>query len=360
MLFNKSENGIDELKSITGFMYSYNKFENIRTDIELAQEDLERIIGAEVMELAEDHYNSEDYQQPTEEPEEPVEDPPGPTPPGGGEPIPPGAGEDETPTPSNELLTSLVNHIQLPVAYHAIHSFSQNTDISHEDSGRKVKIDAEREKLPWEWMLEKDEKAILKKAYRTTDRLINFLDKHIEYFPEWAESDARSNIKGQFISSVDDFIYPIDNSRRFLITIRSFIDEAERKHIRPVLGDTLYQEIKTALASEEGYTDTNVLLPLIRVPLSLFAMSIAVDRLALQVLPEGVFQNLISDRLTQNAKHPALTEKKRELAAQLEKNAQTELKFLQQALTKIAAGEDDYDLPDLAQGLNILNQFARV
>ena len=349
MLFNKSENGIDELKTLTGFMYAYNNFENISTDIELAQEDLERIIGAEVMELAEDHYNSEDYQQPTEEPEEPEI----PTTTLEGE-------EEETPTPTNELLTSLVKHIQLPIAYHAIHSFSQNTDISHEDSGRKVKIDAEREKLPWEWMLEKDEKAILKKAYRTTDRLISFLDKHIEYFPEWAESDARSNIKGQFISSVDDFIYPIDNSRRFLIIIRPFIDEAERKHIRPVLGDTLYQEIKTALSSEEGYTDTNGLLPLVRVPLSLFAMSIAVDRLALQVLPEGVYQSLISDRLTQNAKQPALTEKKRELAAQLQKNAQTELKFLQQALIKINAGDEDYDMPNLAAGLDITNQFARV
>lgn len=333
MLFNKSENGIDELKTLTGFMYSYNKFDNIRTDLELAQEDLERIIGAEVMELAENHYKSSNYQAAELDP------------------IPEGE-------PGNILLTELVNHIQLPIAYHAIHSFSQNTDISHEDSGRKVKIDAEREKLPWEWMLEKDEKAILKKAYRTTDRLISFLDKNIDLFPEWAQSAARSNIKGQFISSVDDFIYPIDNSRRFLIIIRPFIDEAERKHISPVLGDTLYQDIKTALGSEEGYTDTNGLLPLIRVPLSLFAMSIAVDRLALQVLPEGVFQNLID--LKNTVKSPAAIEAKRELAAQLQKNAQTELKFLQQALIKINAGDEDYDMPNLAAGLDILNQFARV
>lgn len=364
MLFNKSNTGIDELKELTGFLYAYNNFSNISTDIELAQEDLTRVIGADVMELAETHYLSADYEQPTPEPEEPAEpeDPELPTPPGGGEPIPPGAGEDEEsdPQPSNELLTALVKRIQLPLAYYAIHSFSQNADISHEDSGRKVKIDSEREKLPWEWMLEKDERAILTKAHRTTDRLIAFLDNNIDYLPAWKNGDARKAIKGQFFQSAEQFnaVYPIDSSRRFFLHIQPFIAEAERKHIAPVLANR-YSEIKTALAAGT-YDDTNNLLPLIRVPLALFAMSIAVDRLAIEVLPDGVYQNITSDRLTQQAKYPAIKEQKRELAAQILKDAQTELKYLQQALIKINDGEEDYTLPDLTSGLNENNQFARV
>jgi hypothetical protein len=323
MLFNKTDNGIDELKELTGFLYAYNNFDNIRTDIMLAHEDMERLIGVDVMDAAKSHYESENM---------------------GAE--------------SYEIMTGLVKHLQLPLAYYAIHSFSQNADISHEDSGRKVKIDADREKLPWEWMLEKDERAILRKAHRTTDRLISYLDKNSEDIAEWAESDARKAIKKQFFQSTDQFnaIYPIDHSRRFFLHIQPFIAEAERKYIAPALA-ARYTEIKEAL--EAGtFEDTDGILPLIRVPLALFAMSIAVDRLALEVLPEGIYQHVIHD--SPQAKKPAITEQKRELAAQLLKNAHIELKFLQQALTKINAAGEDYTLPDLTSGLDENNQFARV
>jgi hypothetical protein len=323
MLFNKTDNGIDELKELTGFLYAYNNFDNIRTDIMLAHEDMERLIGVDVIDAAKSHYESENM---------------------GAE--------------SYEIMTGLVKHLQLPLAYHAIHSFSQNADISHEDSGRKVKIDAEREKLPWEWMLEKDERAILRKAHRTTDRLIAYLDKHIDEIAAWKDGDARKEIKKQFFQSTEQFntVYPIEHSRRFFLHIQPFIAEAERKYIQPVLADR-YDTIKAGL--EEGtYDDTDKLLPMIRVPLALFAMSISVDRLALEVLTEGIYQHVIHD--SPQAKKPAITEQKRELAAQLLKNAHIELKFLQQALTKINAAGDDYTLPELNSGINENNNFARV
>lgn len=326
MLFDKSGTGIDELKELTGFLYSYNNFENIRTDLELAQEDMAGLISEELMEVADVHYNSEDF---------------------GAE--------------GYEILTELVKKIQLPLAYFAIHSFSQNADISHEDSGRKVKIDAEREKMPWEWMLDKDEKAILKKAHKTTDRLISFLEKNIaeDVLSAWADSDARKAIKGQFIDSAEIFnsIYPIDNSRRFFLVIAPFIREAERKYIKPALTPTTFDEIKTALGSDEGYADDDGILDYIRTPLAYFAMSIAIDRLAVEVLPEGVFQNLIAENT--NTKNPAMTEVKREVSKRLLQQGQAELRFLTEQLRKIA-DQEDYEEMDLTLGLNEDNLFARV
>lgn len=348
MLFNKSGSGIDELNKLTGFIYSYNNFENISTDLELAEEDIRRVVGDEIVDAAIVHYNSEFFESPNPAPADPPE-------------------ENQ---PNYELWTKLVKYIQLPVAYYAIHSFSQNTDISHEDTGRKVKIDAEREKLPWEWMLEKDEKAILKKAGRTTDRLIAFLDKNIGVFTAWASSNARKEIIGQFIDSASMFneIYPIDNSRRFFLTISPFIREAERKYILPALGDEIFNRIKTGLSTiadpdaeppVTAWEDTDKLLPLIRVPLALFAMSIAVDRLAIEVIPEGVFQNIVSDRLTQNAKVAAATDMRREASKSLMNQANNELNLLQEKIRKIAAG-NNFEEADLTQGLNEGNLFARV
>jgi len=337
---------IDELKKATGFLYANNDLENITTDLELAEEDLRILVGDDIINTAIDHYESEEFESPNPTPE----------------------GDEDV--PDYEILTKLVKYIQLPVAYFAIHSFYQNTDVSHEDTGRKVKIDAEREKLPWEWMLERDENAILKKAHRTTDRMINFLEQNIEKFPDWANSDNRKEIKGQFIASAAEFhaVYPIDYSRRFFLTISPFIREAERKYIKPVLGEDVFDVMKTAMGTlpdpdaeppVTAFADTDGLLPLIRVPLALYAMSIAVTRLSLEVLPEGVFQNLVSERLTQNAKVPATAQDRFEISKSLQTRANDELRFLQEKIRKIAAGTDFVEA-DLTQGLTETNKFARV
>jgi len=345
---------IDELKKATGFLYAQNNIENITTDLELAEEDLRGVVGDEIIDAALAHYDSENYESQNPVPADPPADPP-------------------VDPPNYEIWTKLVKYIQLPVAYFAIHSFYQNTDVSHEDTGRKVKIDAEREKLPWEWMLEKDEKAILKKAHRTTDRLINFLEQNIDAFPEWAGSDARKEIRCQFIASATEFhtVYPIDYSRRFFLTISPFIREAERKYIKPVLGEDVFDVMKTAMGTlpdpdaeppVTAYADTDGLLPLIRVPLALYAMSIAVTRLSLEVLPEGVFQNLVSERLTQNAKVPATAQDRFEISKSLQTRANDELRFLQEKIRKIAAAssETEFIAADLTQGLLETNKFARM
>lgn len=334
MLFNKNETGIDELKELTGFLYAYNNFSNISTDIQLAGEDIQKVIGKDVYAVALAHYKSEHYQQASPDVDPPV--------------------------PSYEVLTELVKCIQLPVAYYAIHSFSQNTDVSHEDSGRKVKIDADREKLPWEWMLEKDERAILRKAHRTTDRLLQFLENHREQIEVWKNSDQRKKIMEQFINSAEEFsmIYPIEESERFFITISPFIREVERKNILPVLGKTRYDELKAAMAdTETEFEDEDNLIPHIQTPIALLAMSIAVDRLALEVLPEGVFQNIVSD--TANAKQPAKMEAKRQLSKQLADLGRIELNYLQEYLRKLD-GAGEYTGNDLLQGIDDENKFARV
>ena len=48
MLFNKNDNGAEELKETLGFIYASNPFANIRPDIILAERTLKKIVGKEV------------------------------------------------------------------------------------------------------------------------------------------------------------------------------------------------------------------------------------------------------------------------------------------------------------------------
>lgn len=304
MLFNKSNNGQAELKALLGFLHASNTFANIETDVLLAHEDMTELIGLPLMAKAQAHYNSEAYNT-------------------GGE---------------VKLLDDLVHYIQLPIAYYATHNYAAHSDVSHGDDGRKVVIDVENQKMAWEWMIARDDEATLNKAHKTTDRLITFLDANQDNIAEWKNSDAQKLARSLFINTAKQFndIFPIDNSRRFFLKITPFIRESERKYLLPVLGKTRFDDIKAAIASG-NFTDYDDMLMLIRVPLVYYALNLAVKRLAINILPNGIFQEYISDRLTMKAKLPAPTDVRKDVAQSFMADAQLELENLQQELSKLDA-----------------------
>ncbi len=322
MLFNKDNDhkGTDELKKLTGFLYASVNFENIKTDVQLQEEAMIELIGQAVYDRARTYYKTDDFNP------------------------------DGT-----ELNDKLVQYLRLPIAYYAIHDYQAHTDVSHSGDGRKIKIDADNEKLPWEWMIHRDDEATLNKAHKTTDRLIAFLEKNQEQIAEWKNSEAQKTARSLFINTAKQFeeIFPIDNSRRFFLKILPFIKEAERKHIRPVLGNELFDDIKTAIKTGD-FTDYEDTLAYIRMPVAFFALSMAVQRLSVQILPGGIFQEYVSDRLTQKAKQVAETTVRKEVGHSLFQDAQLELGSLAEYLDRLdaeAAGEE-FDTPDITGHIN--------
>ena len=66
---------------------------------------------------------------------------------------------------------------QQAIAYMATMRFYRLNDISHEDAGRKVKMDRENEARPFEWQVARDDRAHLEEYYRALDRLIDALQE---------------------------------------------------------------------------------------------------------------------------------------------------------------------------------------
>lgn len=319
MLFNKNSNGIEELKARIGFIYSNVDFANIQADIDIAETDIIKIIGQAVYDRAKTHYASDDY-------------------------------EKESPDETDLLNDNLVHHIQTPVGFFAYKEFSANRDVSHEDTGRKVKIDDDNEKIPFEWMLERDDASIIRKAHKTTERLIAFLETNENSITEWKGSAAQTLARNMFINSAAEFDkrFPIDESRRFYLTILPFMKEVEETIIKPTLNPILFDEIKTQIQS--GTLDeTNAgILELVQIAIPFFTMQRAVKRLSLQVIPEGVIQSYISDRsiAIKGGQVPTLQVIK-EIACELEKDGMQMLSNLQQHLAKLLADETETEyLPD--------------
>lgn len=261
---------IKELRKHISFLYATAEFYSLKADLLLATEDIVSVVGEDIYNRALKAYESEF----------------------------PG-----------ELDGELISLFQYPVAMLGYLSFVQNADISHEDTGRKVKIDKESESLPWEWQVIRDNEAIRNKGNRGIDRLIMFLDKHIDEFPEWQACEQRKDINTLFVKSAKEFdeIVPIDGSRVFYLRVLPYIRKEDRE-LRGYLGQERYEEIKAAMRNDGINEEQSEIIGLCREIIPLRVMATAVRRLAVQVLPESVVMRFDADRNTMKASTPVSTE----------------------------------------------------
>lgn len=219
MIFNKKGDGAAELHRLTGLYYAANSFDVIATEIEFATREVASLVGEGVVARAERHYLSEEYN------------------PDGG---------------TTEDL--LVRRVQLPIACLAVARHAGQTLVSHEDAGRKAKRD-DNETLPWEWMIDRDDRALREKYCRALDALYAFLEGND--FEEWNGSPMRRLREECIVKSLGDFetVYPIDHSYYTYFLLLPLIVECQQLTVRPAVGEK-WEE----LVSDNGTGDSAELI----------------------------------------------------------------------------------------------------
>jgi hypothetical protein len=279
LLFKTTE----DVKIHVGWLYASTNFAALQSDLEMATEDVCAVIGNAVYNRALEHLTS-----PTA---------------GGGSGSGSGSGSG---IDMSAIDDELVRLIQLPVALLAVLSYMENADISHESDGRKVKINKEEESIPWEWMINKDNAAMLRKGNRAIDRLVAYLDAHVDVLSEWAESDQRKDMKALFVPDAATFdgIVPIDNSRVFYIRTLAF-NRKEDRNLQSLLG-VLYPALKAAMQSTDSLSANNKsLLDLCQECIVYGTMAKAVRHFSVKVLPDSVAQHFDASSQTQKASQAA-------------------------------------------------------
>lgn len=246
-----------ELQVLTGSFFASSTFNKIKTDIELETESIILLIGQEVYDKALAAY------------------------------VKPGSDESKE-------QSELVQHVQLPIALMATFRYYQANMVTHGDNGRKVTINGTHEKMAWEWMIDKDDQAQLRKAYTAVDRLINYLEK--ENIAEWISSEARKTARELFVNSTAVFqrVFPIDSSPRFFYTVLPFIRTIQLTQIKPALGDT-YEALLTEWQANDVKDENKSILELVQQAIPLLTMAMATRRLSVQVMPDSVVQNFRSE-----------------------------------------------------------------
>lgn len=250
MIFNKDKNGAQELRELTGNYYANNKFDKISGEIELATEELSSLIGDEAMKLAEKYYTE----------------------------------------PDKDADAELVRKVQRPVAILATLRMYRKNDLSHEDDGRKFKMATDNsEKLPWEWQLDRDDALHLEEYYRAVDILIRYLNK--KELKEWTDTALYKLSQTLIIRNGEAFdgYFPIERSERMYLMLVPFIREAQMLTVKRAYGSEWEELLKEKESSE---TDAHFAACK---AVALLAMSMALRRLSLSAIPNGVIRKFMTE-----------------------------------------------------------------
>lgn len=246
MIFNKDYKGAEEMQRLVGTYFRSNDFSAIEAEIISATGTIRRLIGTAVFARAEKFYNSHDYG-----------------------------------TQEHAMDMQLLKAIQTPVAQLAMVRFYQQNTLSHEDGGRKVKINEGSEKMPWQWQYDRDDDALLDKYYRALDDLYIFLEENT--VPEWQKSPLRKKLAACFVKDLDTFqeVFPLEDSHRMFYTLVPFMLEVQDRIIRPVVGDLEFVKMK----SEPLPAELADQLAAAKRCIPLYAIITAVKRMSIKVLP---------------------------------------------------------------------------
>ena len=230
MLFNKDNNGSAELQAVTGIWSASSSYSVIAPEIDEAMRAVAACVGSAVVAAAEKAY------------------------------------EDGAESP-------LVSKVQLPVAALAMLRISRLQLVTHDDRGSKVRMDAD-ERIPFEWMVDRDERAQQERYYRAMDALYQHLtetgDKNFLAF--------RATQGESLVRSIGEFerVYPIDGSYYVYYMLQNLVIEAQPR-LQKLVGEARWSSLSDAAEWE--------LAALCRRYLVLSAVVAAIERWSLAVFP---------------------------------------------------------------------------
>lgn len=176
--------------------------------------------------------------------------------------------------------SDIIRAAQATIGYMATMRYFRLNDISHETDGRKVKMDGENERRPFEWQLERDDRMHLEEYYNSFDRLIGLLMEDSNF----QQSKLYQRMSGLVVKDCEtlNWVTGIEFSNHLLIRLLPLLNEAQM-YVQKSYGSAPLSEI-----TDEG------LLFLVQSAIGHRAMALFVRRTEMKALPAGAFREVIT------------------------------------------------------------------
>jgi hypothetical protein len=143
-----------------------------------------------------------------------------------------------------------------------------------------------------QWVTYDLKKALIDAADTAMEDLLSFLEENADTYPTWKNSQAYTYQGSLLIQNISQLVANVGNlqqSRRVYLVLRAYLQKAEQFYIKPLLGSSLYTDLKGKLASRANLTDDEKeLWSLCQSPLAHLALAKALPELNLQITEEGI------------------------------------------------------------------------
>ena len=210
-------------------------------------------------------------------------------------------------------------------------------DAQHGNAGRGKTLGENQHGMTalQEW---EDKESIRAMAYEATDALIEVMDTN--EWPWWTDSVKCRQRAGLLLPSKEVFDeYYMIGSHRLFLTLLPMIAEVQAGDIAPIVTAAHMEQLLSGEGLDAGVREK--LLELARRPLALLTMKKAVERLPVEVLPEGIVQ--VQQQATVQQKLRAEKSAREAVAAALVADAERYLQLLQDAVSALDSDEGGVD-----------------
>jgi hypothetical protein len=293
-LFNRDGKGSEEIVAAVGLISNGISFDKWEQLLPLGMRDVEAIIGKEPMEALSRFYEA------------------GETP------------DDEFPASTSTPLT----YLKQAVAFFTWLKIIPTLDAQHDEAGRSRRL-GENEKGLTALQEFKDEENILRLAYEATDALIEALDA--DEYSFWTGSRKYRQREGLLIRSKEEFDeYYTIGSARLYVTLLPIIREVQSSDIAPILGSHFDAVLKG---------DELLIREVAARALALLTMKKAVERLPVEVIPEGIVQ--VNQSAPIKSRLRAEQAARESVAASLGADAKRYLEQLQGLIADLEPNDDE-------------------
>lgn len=295
-LFDRNGDGGQEIRAALGLISDRVDFSTWAPILPLGLRDVIAIVGSEPVEALAEYYEAGEY--------------------------------------DDEKKDRALAYLQQSVALFSWLKIIPTLDAMHDNTGRARRI-GENEKGLTALEQYKDEANILRLAYEATDALIEELDRAA--FDFWTTSRKYQQRAGLLVRSKEIFdeFYLIGSHRLFL-TLLPMIREVQAANVAPILGRDYMARL---LEGDEKATDE--LYDTAARAIVLLTMKKAVERLPVEVLPEGIVQVNQSAPVKQRLR--AEKEARNAVAASLGADADRYLQQLEDTMAEIRAEGEPVD-----------------
>lgn len=215
---------------------------------------------------------------------------------------------NNTLTPEQEELLPFVQDAMVCLAMIKYVGACGQAEISN--AGIHLNLSKDRKTL-FQWQIIDIKRYFKAEGYRAIENLLRFLWKSnpAEYLL-WRVSDNRKKYLQYFINDSIDFseCYNIHENFAFYLYLRDTIDFSEEQYIAPVIGQPLFDEIKSQILAGNISLSNGKILKWIRKAVAYKTIFHAIPKLMTYIDEFGIQENFMSLALTTESSQPARNE----------------------------------------------------